>query len=88
MKCMYYTENDMDLIDFEHVMKYPEMKYQIWEKFRFDTTFNNKVNEKIAADSAFKNMWFRFFANFYKTLAIPEEELKRTTSKSLVYRYY
>ncbi len=94
MKCLYSFEEGLSqpfdsLINFEYVMTHPEVKYQIWEKFRFDTTFKNKVNERIALDSSFKIRWFKYFGSFYRTLAIPEEELreKKHTIKALVKKF-
>ena len=76
------------LINFEYLITHPENKYQIWEKFIFDTSFKNRVNEKIALDKSFKQRWFNHFGSFYKTLTEPIEITNNKNAiKALVKRY-
>ena len=76
------------LINFEYIMTHPEAKYIIWEKFRFDTTFKNRINERILTDQSFKLRWFKYFGSFYRTLTENQEtKVNKPAIKALVKKF-
>ena len=55
-----------DIIDWEYIMLHPEVKYEIWKMYRFNSLFALKINQKIKNNELFRLRFYKYFNEFMK----------------------